>query len=171
MNSDEQFLTGQGGVHKNSLCTILNTEITDKITSNENDENNHIQIIKHSPYFDDKQFKDKIESISKHSFAIYSTNIESVRSKIDQLKIVIKDLKNENFEFDAICLQECYINDQVDTSQIQLDNYHAPIIQGSSCTVKGGLLVYIHSKYPKPKLLMKLDTYSNWEGQIIKVEG
>ena len=46
---------------------------------------------------------------------------------MDQLKIRTADLKKKNFEFDAICLQECHITDQIDTSQLQLENYHPPI--------------------------------------------
>ena len=30
MNSDETFLTGLGGVDKNSLCKLLHTDIEDK---------------------------------------------------------------------------------------------------------------------------------------------
>ncbi len=60
--TDEEFLQAQGGVLANSLNSKLNTE------DNENDENDQIQIIKHSPYFDNQKlpslFKTKLNVLA-----------------------------------------------------------------------------------------------------------
>ncbi len=52
--------------------------------------------------------------------------------------------------------------------QFQLDSYTL-IPQGKPkhlCSTKGGLIIYVHYKF-KSKELLKLNTYSNWEGQLI----
>ncbi len=43
-----------------------------------------------------------------------------------------------NYTFSAICIQESWLSENGDTSQIQLDGYKC-IPQGKSCSAKGGL--------------------------------
>ncbi len=66
MLTDEECLQAQGGVLANSLNSNLNTE------DNENDQ---IQIIEHSPYFDNQKLNSLIKTKTK-CFSICSTNIQ-----------------------------------------------------------------------------------------------
>ncbi len=54
--------------------------------------------------------------------------------------------------------------------QFQLENYTL-IPQGKPkhpCSTKGGLIIYVHDKF-KNKELLKLYTYSNWEGHLVQI--
>jgi hypothetical protein len=84
------------------------------------------------------------------------------------LKIFIDNLKSIDFQFSAICVQESWLADGDDTSQIQLDGYKC-ILQGKSCSSKGGLIIYLHNKF-EYDYISTLTNYNTWEGQIIQVK-
>ncbi len=54
--------------------------------------------------------------------------------------------------------------------QFQLDNYTLIPQEKPKhpCSTKGGLTIYVHDKF-KSKELLKLNTYSNWEGQLVQI--
>ena len=127
---------------------------------------NQPQVICHSPYQDFDKLKSTLKN-SKNQFSIFSTNIQSVRAKIDELNIFIESLKNINYSFSAICIQETWLIEGEDTSQLELDGYTL-ISQGKYCSQKGGLIIYLNNKFEytiKHKLM-----YKTWEGQIIQVK-
>ena len=76
---------------------------------------------------------------------------------------------NTNFKFNVICLQESWKTDNTGRSQIQLPGYNC-IIQGKSCSEKGGLVIYIDTRF-KHEEQINLNEFEYWEGQIIKVTG
>ncbi len=91
--TDKTYLQAMGGIETNSLIKKLESN------SNENDENDQIQIIRHSSYYNKEKFENLIKS-KTNSFSILSTNIQSINSKFDELKMYIEYLKEEhNFEF------------------------------------------------------------------------
>ena len=55
-----------------------------------------------------------------------------------------------------------------DISQIQLEDYNC-IAQGKSSSAKGGLIMYIHTKYEYKSI--KVNQYENLEGQLIEITG
>ena len=67
-----------------------------------------------------------------------SSNIQSINAKMDELKAFVIEMEQLNFQFDAICLQETWLDDTQYTSLIQLDNYTC-ITQSKSSSSKGGL--------------------------------
>ena len=85
------------------------------------------------------------------------------------MEIFIEELNTINFKFNVICLQESWITDNSDLWQIQLPGYNC-IIQGKSSSEKGGLVIYIDTRF-KYEVLINLNEYEYWEGQIIKVTG
>ena len=97
---------------------------------------------------------------------VLSTNIESVRAKFDEISIYINLLRERNVEFDAICLQECWISDDDELSMIHLDGYNL-IAQGKSCSNKGGLMIYLRDHYIYKELKFYYST-TRWEGQFIE---
>ena len=80
---------------------------------------------------------------------------------------MIESLRNFNFEFAAICLQETWLDQNADLSLLQLTNYQC-ISQGKHCSQHGGLIIYLHDMFTyKTHISFKSDT---WEGQFIKVK-
>ncbi len=125
-----------------------------------------IQMNSHSSYYD---YDNVVSTLNKNKkqFSILSTKFQCIRTNIDELKIFIEMLKQLNLEFSAICLQEIWLLGNEDISQIKLKGYSC-IVQGKSCTSKGGLIIYLNNKY-KYVNKMKLTKCRTWEGQIIKV--
>ena len=98
-----------------------------------------------------------------------SQNIQSINAKIDELKAFVIEMEHLNFQFDAICLQETWLDDTQDTSLIQLDNYTL-ITQSKSSSSKGGLLIYLNNKY-RYKTITTPNHSTDWENQLIKITG
>ncbi len=63
---------------------------------------------------------------------------------------------------------ESWFTNDADTSQIELEGYTC-ISQGSSCSGKGGLIIYLQDKF-EYTYKYKLTNYDIWEGQIIHVK-
>ena len=160
MLTDDAFLQALGGVGPNSLNNKLNLE------NSENSENDQIQIIRHSSYFDADKLNMTIRS-KRNCFSILSTNIQYVNAKFDEFEIFINDLKEQQFEFSAICIQESWLTDRSSTKQLELDHYNL-IPQGRSCSKKGGLMIYLNKKFDY-HVIMTLNTYDTWEGQIVRI--
>ena len=159
MTLDEDILKNHGGVNSNSFVNIMSADGTDS--------EDCVHVIKHSPYFD----SDTLTSLLKNKqnvFTLFSTNIQSIRAKFSELKIFIETLRETGFEFSAICCQETNTSDNTDLSRCKLDDYKM-IHQGYSCTTKGGLIIYLHNKFEYTKK-MTLNSYKNWEGQVIQVK-
>ncbi len=139
MLTDDGFLQVQGGVGPNSLNNKLN------LKKSENDENDQIQIIRHSSYLDADKPNMTIKS-KRNCFGILSTNIQSINTKYDEFKIFINVLREQQFEFSAFCIQESWLTDKSSTKQLDLHQYNL-IPQGRSCSKKGGLMIYLNKKF------------------------
>ena len=158
---DEDILKNIGGVENNSFVKIIDADI------DEDDDMNQIQVMHHSSYYDFENLKSTLNNY-KNKFSIFSTNIQSINAKFNELQIFVKRLKEANYMFSAICIQESWLSEGDDTSQIQLEDYEC-IPQGKSCSSKGGLIIYLHENFThEPKL--RLIQYATWEGQVIQVE-
>ncbi len=70
--------------------------------------------------------------------------------------------------FSAIYIQESWLSEGDDTSQIQLEGYKC-ISQGKTCSSKGGLIIYLHENF-KCETKLRLTQYTTWEGHVIKVD-
>ena len=137
MSVDCTLLEYFGGIQKNSLNHILlGDDKTDDI---------QVDVIKHSAYYD----RDMLQPIlkeKKNSFTILSTNIESINAKFSELEVFVHELQQHDFEFSAICIQESWLDDNCDLALYQLEGYEC-ISQGKSCSSKGGLIIYLNTKY------------------------
>ncbi len=78
---DEAILKHRCGVQNKSFIQIIGTDLDE----NDIDEP---QIIKHSPYYDFNGLESTL-NISKTIFSIFSTNIQSINAKIDQINIFV----------------------------------------------------------------------------------
>ena len=122
-------------------------------------------VIPNSSYYDIENFNSLVNN-SVNRFGIFSTNIQSTNAKFQELDAFVKELHSLKFNVIIICIQESWLREQDDTSQIQLKDYSC-IAQGKSSCAKGGLIMYIHSKYDYK--LIKVNQYENWEGQLIEI--
>ena len=161
MELDQAFLQNMGGVGNNSFIDILEPG------SNENDEIDQSTIIRHSSYYDFNKLLSLLNT-SKNLFSIFSTNIQTIKAKFDELKIFVEILKRHGYAFSAIWIQETWLIENENTSQLELEGYEC-ISQGRSCSSKGGLLIYLSEKF-EHIYKSKLTKYKTWEGQIIQVK-
>ena len=124
-------------------------------------------MIHHSPYYDSNKLSSVLKN-NQNSFSIFSTNIQSINAKFMELKIFIEMLNQLKYSFSAICVQESWLSENDDTSQIQLEGYQC-IPQGKSSSSKGGLIIYLNNKFNHINK-MTLSKYKTWEGQFIEVK-
>ena len=71
--SDHSILSHLGGLENNSLISILDIN------------NNELQVIKHSSYYDLDKFKNLVNEKTK-IISILSLNIQSIYAKFDELE-------------------------------------------------------------------------------------
>ncbi len=112
MSLDEAFLKYQGGVENNSLINIIEP------STDTNDESEQPLIISHSPYYDFNKLSSVLRN-NQNSFSIFSSNIQLINVKFTELKIFIEMLNQLKYSFSAICVQESWLSENDDTSQIQ----------------------------------------------------
>ncbi len=55
---------------------------------------------------------------NKNKLSIFSTNIQSINAKIDKLRIFMERLHKTNFAFSTLCVQESWLFEGDDISQI-----------------------------------------------------
>ena len=158
---NEIFLQYQGGLQNNCLNQILH------INNGETDDSNALPVIPNSSYYDIENFNSLVNN-SVNRFGIFGTNIQSINAKFQELEAFVEELHSLKFNFSIICIQESWLRELDDISQIQLEDYNC-IAQGKSSSAKGGLIMYIHTKYDYK--LIKVNQYENWEGQLIEITG
>ncbi len=120
-----------------------------------------------SPYYDFNKLSSVLRN-KQNSFSIFGTNIQSINAKFTELKIFIKMFNKLKYSFSAIYVQESWLSENDDTSQIQLEGYQC-IAQGKSSSCKGGLIIYINNKFNHINK-MTLSKFKTWEGQFIEVK-
>ncbi len=94
---NNEFFQHISGINNNSFIRVLDTDVDD------NNELNSPQTISHSSYYDSKNISTTLQTC-KNKFTIFSTNIQSINAKIDELRLFIEHLKTFNFMFSAICI-------------------------------------------------------------------
>ena len=88
-------------------------------------------------------------------------------SKFDVLFPIINQLHEENLYFVAICLQECWLQEDDDISLIQFTNYKL-IHQSKVCCGHGGLIIDLQSDFSYE--IRDLYVRSGiWEGLFIDI--
>ena len=92
-----------------SLLNILNDD---------NDE--HDQPIKQSLYYSDNDFISTL-SDSINPIAIVSLNCQSIRSKFDDILILIEKVYQQNQDIDILCIQESWLGEHSHYSQYNID--------------------------------------------------
>ena len=152
------ILSNYGGVDLNSLNSVYSL-------GNHNSESFQPNLDSYSDYYDIDNLK-SIPSLST-SFSIFSLNVQSIRAKIDTIRIFLSDLLSNDTIFDALCFQETWLDSNDDLNQFKLDGYKL-IHRPKSCSGHGGLAIYIREHYTHDIFHMT-STETNWEGLFIKI--
>ena len=160
MAEDNTHIRGLECNQTNSLNYVLNNDVGNGEES--------IEIIKHSPYFDNKEFI-QFSVDKRNQFTIFSLNIQSMNAKFDQLRIFLKKLNEKEFQFDVLCSQETWLNEKSCFSLFDIEDYNF-IPQSSLCSAHGGLDFFFPQKYVFKKLPIYVQS-EVWEGLFIEMSG
>ena len=159
-NKNEEFLRNYGGVDRNNLSNVIMEEHED----GDNIDNNKINT---SNYHDFDDFDNMSIFKDKTQFKVLGFISESISSKHDRLKIFLEVLRNKNILFDAICINECWLEQFA--SDLNLEDY-SPFSLPRKVGSKGGLLTFIHNSYQVNELNLYKES-KEWEGQFFEVTG
>ena len=132
------------------------------------EENNEPNLIKHSPYYIVEDLTvPKLKDSTQ--FSVLSLNTQSINAKIDELLIMLTTIREQNIQFDAICIQETWLDSTSDASFVQIPGYNC-ISQGKYCSGHGGLITYVKEDFSY-KILDNLHEKSQiWEGLFIEID-
>jgi len=157
----DEMLGMFGGTSTNSLDEIMH--------KSDDGDDDYSYLYQSSSYYDLATIKEFCER-NRSNFSVFSLNIQSINTKIDKLKCVLKYLYEEcKFSFSAICIQESGlgINDSKDLIQIpSYKLYDKP----KSIGQKSGLLIYLHEDFKGTEQdVFKPAPSKLWEAQSILV--
>ena len=162
MTIEEHILRHFGGFEQNSLLHLLNEEHSHDL------EQGMLDVLQLSPYTDEYSLTSVIK-FKQHDFKIISLNCQSLSAKIDNLKILMHNLDNQQVYIDAICLQESWLSDLSDLSLLHVEGYQL-ISMAKHCSAHSGLVIYLSNKYQHE--VLNIHEQSNlWDGQFIKISG
>lgn len=121
------------------------TSLMHLLDRHDGEETDEMPMLKHSPYYTEQKFKNLLRN--RGSLCILDLNIANVFAKFDQLEAFV-DRMNTSNPISAICLNECWIQENTDLATVQLQNYKMFCKPGNRpghghC----GLLIYIHEQY------------------------
>ena len=148
------ILANHGGIERKNLIKKLEQIHAEYATS-----------MTFSPDYTHEQFIDNCTDFSD-KFSVLSLNCQSLNAKFNNFSIYIQELKEHNFKFSAICLQETWLKNDDDFTLFQINNYHC-IHQVKYSSEHGGLLIYLHQDFNFEKL--SVNKFENWEGLFIKI--
>jgi hypothetical protein len=160
MSIDQDILKNLGGLQNNSFLHVID--------SNEIVQDEEPVLINHSPYVNDEMLVETIKCKSD-VFKCLSLNIQSVNAKIQELRIYIEHLQQENCAFDAILLQETWLNESNNTDLLQINGYQL-ISQPCKSTSHGGLAIYLKDNFDFEILSINVSNSNLWEGLFIKTK-
>ncbi len=94
---DEDIFKNIGGVDNNSFVKIIDADV------DEDEDMNQIQVMHHSSYYVIENLKTTLKNY-KNKFSIFSTNIQSINAKFNELQFFVERLKKAIYMFSAICI-------------------------------------------------------------------
>ena len=144
---NEQFLCNYGGLESNDLTKILN--------SDSDIDENAATIINVSNYHDIDDLLNKPIFSKNNHFKILGFNTESINSKFDSIKLFLQTLKQKDIYFDAICINECWL--ETFGEDLELSGYSAfPLTRKTGS--KGGVTYFEVKLLTKPPFGVRLLT-------------
>ena len=136
MANNNSFIHNTGLNKENSLTHLLYA-ISPEIE-------NEIKLIHPSKYYDDEDFKVKLNSLN-NGLCTLSLNCQSINAKFDKLKLFLDDVNTQN-PTSVICIQESWGHEEIDIRYFSLPNYTL-INANRRLSLHGGLITYIHDDF------------------------
>ena len=119
------------GLNKGNSFSHLLVQISPEIE-------NETNLLEHSKYYNDVDFKSVLHNVSSSKLSILSLNCQSINAKFEKLKIFLDDV-NKGHPIAAICIQESWGPEEMEMSYFFLPNY--------SMVNHGGLILHIHDDF------------------------
>ena len=153
-----QFIDDDNLTDKSSLIHLL-----DRHDADDCDE---IPLLKHSPFYSENQFTSLLNK--KYGLCILDMNIANAFTKFDELEAFIYRVNKGN-PISVICLNECWLSEIRDGSNLNLTNYNL-FNQIGKCPGHShcGLLIYVHEDYKCNELIINQMT-TGWEYLCIEI--
>ena len=79
----------------------------------------------------------------------------------------MEKLRQINYEFSIICLQETWLEEGADLSQFHISNYRC-VSQGKYCSQHGGLITYVHVTYDFEEISIPIRS-NIWECLVLLI--
>ncbi len=166
MNITDETLGPHGGLAKNNLNSMFHIE-EERF---DNEEEPQIRF-KLSPYHD----QDSIQAYctqNKDSVNVMSLNAQSIFDKVDQIKLLIEEMKSKHFVIHIISIQEGWITEGRPISMLEIENYELFHEFNKISGHKGGIAVYVHNSLKANKIDFFNNSISKlWEGLSVNVTG
>ena len=103
---------------------------------------NELDTIRLSKYIDIENHKTNCEKNGSNCIVL-SMNIQSLSAKFGDLVILLDQLNDDTRNIAAILIQESWLNDDSDLSQLQMEGFSL-ITLGSVCSSHSGLAIYLN---------------------------
>ena len=154
-----RFIDGVDLTEKTSLTHLLDKYGADDL-------GNEINIIKHSPYYGEKQFSKLLNK--KSGLCVLDLNIANIFTKFDLFKSFI-DRVNVSNHISAICLNECWIKEDSHMSGLNIPNYHMFYQRGNRvghghC----GLVIYVHEQFQCKEIIIDQE-HTEWDFLCLEI--
>jgi len=145
----------------------VSTSLTHLMDMNDRDDDvDETRIVKHSPYYSETNFINLLTS--RAGLCILDLNIRNIHSNFDELELFINRANIKN-PISAICLNECWIDENTPVSDIQISNYRMFYQRGNR---KGhghcGLIIYVHEQFKSKEIVINQENTA-WDYQCIEI--
>ena len=158
-NETSDLLSNYSGIEQNNLNNLV---------THLDDVENTITVTANAPYIDTEHLATYMTKY-KSRFTILNLNTQSINAKFDRLEILLKDLKDHDFEFSAICLQETWLKNKDDLSNFQFANYTSFGLD-ATCSKHGGLAIFLHDDF-HGETINNYENSTLWEALFIEISG
>ena len=158
-------------VHRNKFIDDMNlsevTSLTHLLDKHDADDlGEEVHIIKHSPYYGEKQFSKLLNN--KPGLCILDLNIANIFTKFDLFKSFIERVNISNY-ISAICLNECWIKEDSHMSGLDLPNYQMFFQRGNRvghghC----GLVIYVHEQFQCKEIFINQE-HTDWDFLCLEI--
>ena len=111
---------------------------------------NEINVIDHSIYFNNNDFRDTIGRVNG-KLTILNLNCACLNTKFDKLKLFLSMCNNHFYPISIITLQETHITSLTDISQFDLPDYTL-IHDNARINSFGGVAIYLHNSFAFTRL-------------------
>ena len=156
--------------HRNSFIDDVDlteaTSLTHLLDKHEADDLGEFDVIKHSPYYGEKEFSKLLKK--KPGLCILDLNIANIFAKFDLFKSFIERANMSN-PISAICLNECWIKKDSHMSGLNLPNYQMFYQRGNRvghghC----GLVIYVHEQFQCKEISIEQE-HTDWDYLCLEI--